>query len=203
MTYAGRLPVSECSRLVANALNESVTELRKDNEMMMSQYVRTEPPEWHVLTWCCRRITTTFQEELSVLREGEQRRLAEFREGEQKRLAELVFLQVSNRHEPNPFRFRFEKAIAIRKPRKIKTDPTTNFWTVYKEVADGYDTDLVSKYAGDLDTSLVFVSAFMSPTCLTCLNKLFFLHVRQVYSRPLLPRSLSKSPRSSNQTPPI
>jgi hypothetical protein len=159
MTYAGRLPVSECSRLVANALNESVTELRKDNETMMSQYVRTEPPEWHVLTWCCRRITTTFQEELSV-----------FREGEQKRLAELVFLQVSNRHEPNPFRFRFEKAIANWKPTKIKTDPTTNFWTVYKKVADEHDNDLVSKYVGDLDTSLLFVSTFKSLALVTRLN---------------------------------
>jgi len=48
------------------------------------------------------------------------------------------------------------------KPAKIKTDPTTNFWTVYKKVVDEYDGDLISKYIGDLDTSLLFVSAFMS-----------------------------------------
>ena len=43
--YIARLPVFECRRLVANALNESVTELRKDNDTRMSQYVHTEPPE--------------------------------------------------------------------------------------------------------------------------------------------------------------
>jgi len=55
-----------------------------------------------------------------------------------------------------------EKAISTWKPARIKTDPTTNFWTVYKKVADEHDTDLVSKYVGDLDTSLLFVSAVTS-----------------------------------------
>lgn len=50
--YIARLPVSECRRLIAKALNESVTELRKDNDTRMSKYVHTEPPEWHMLTWC-------------------------------------------------------------------------------------------------------------------------------------------------------
>jgi hypothetical protein len=52
-------------------------ELRKDNDTRMSQYVHTEPPEWHVLTWWCRRITAIFQEQLSALREGEEKRLAQ------------------------------------------------------------------------------------------------------------------------------
>ena len=60
--------------------------------------------------------------------------------------------------ESAPSCFRLEKAIANCKPTKIKTDPTTNFWTVYKKVADEHDDDLVSKYVGDLDTSLLFVS---------------------------------------------
>jgi len=55
-----------------------------------------------------------------------------------------------------------EKAITTLKPVKIKTDPSTNFWTVYKKVADEHDNDLVSKYVGDLDTSLLFVSTFTS-----------------------------------------
>ena len=46
--FIGRLPVSECGRLVA--LDESVTELRKDNDTRISQYVHTKPPEWHVFT---------------------------------------------------------------------------------------------------------------------------------------------------------
>ncbi|KAF9649361.1 hypothetical protein BDM02DRAFT_3094942, partial [Thelephora ganbajun] len=47
---------------------------------------------------------------------------------------------------------------------KIKTDPTTNFWTVYKKVADEHDNDLVSKYVGDLDTSLLFAGLFSAVT---------------------------------------
>ena len=86
-------------------------------------------------------------------------------------------------------RFRLEKAITNWKPGKIKTDPTTNFWTVYKKVADEHDNDLVSKYVGDLDTSLLFVSAFTSPARLV---HLAFFYVRLVYSRPLLQLSLSK-----------
>lgn len=47
-------------------------------------------------------------------------------------------------------------------PKKRKTDPTTNFWTAYKEVAHEYDNDMTSKYVQDLDTSLIFVSRFAS-----------------------------------------
>ena len=57
--------------------------------------------------------------------------------------------------------FRLEKAIANWKPTRIQTDSTTNFWTVYKKVADEHDHDLISKCVGDLDTSLLFVSAFI------------------------------------------
>ena len=60
--------------------------------------------------------------------------------------------------EPTMFHFRFEKAIASWKPTKLKNSPASHFWTVYKRVADEYDTDLVSKYGGGLDTSLLFVS---------------------------------------------
>ena len=61
------------------------------------------------------------------------------------------------------FRFRLENAVADLKPPPDNIDPTTNFWTVYKKVADEHDNDLVSKYAGDLDNSLLFVSAFRLP----------------------------------------
>jgi len=56
------------------------------------------------------------------------------------------------------------------RPTKIKTDPATNFWTVYKKVADEHDDDLVSKYVGDLDTSLLFVSTFIFPVPFILLN---------------------------------
>ena len=67
----------------------------------------------------------------------------------------------------SPLSCRLEGAIASLKPAKIKTDPITNFWTVYKKVADEHDADLVSKYIGDLDTSLLFVSAF-TIWCIMC-----------------------------------
>ena len=79
----GRLPVSKCGRLVADTL-KSVTELKKDNDTRMSQYVQPNPPKWPVLMWCCCRITTAFQEERSASRKGEE-----------KRLAQLVFPRVS------------------------------------------------------------------------------------------------------------
>ena len=63
------------------------------------------------------------------------------------------------RSEPTMFHLRFENTIASLKPTKLKTDPATHFWTVYKKVADEHDHDLLSKYVGDLDTSLLFVSA--------------------------------------------
>lgn len=70
--------------------------------------------------------------------------------------------------ELGTFRFRLEKAITDLKPTSIN-DPTTNFWTVYKKVADEHDDDLLKKYTGDLDTSLLFVSIF-DVSCVQCLN---------------------------------
>jgi len=75
-----------------------------------------------------------------------------------------------------------EKAIAILKPAKIRTDPSTNFWTVYKKVADEHDNDLVSKYVGDLDTSLLFVSTFTSLACLSRFNQALFLRQAGLFS---------------------
>ena len=62
--------------------------------------------------------------------------------------------------------------IATLKPTKAETDPTTRFWTVYKKVADEHDNDIFSKYIGDLDTTLLFVSTFMSLENLIHLNRL-------------------------------
>lgn len=58
--------------------------------------------------------------------------------------------------------FRLEKAIIDSKPPATHVDPTTTFWTVYKKVADEFDDDMVSKYVGNLDTSLIFVSEVTS-----------------------------------------
>jgi len=67
-----------------------------------------------------------------------------------------------------------EKAIADLKPPPNNIDPTTNFWTVYKKVADEHDNDLVSKYAGDLDNSLLFVSTLVSLARMFVLNNVLF-----------------------------
>ena len=61
-------------------------------------------------------------------------------------------------------------AIKGLKPAETRPGPTTNFWTTYKKVARELDDDLVSKYVGDLDTSLLFVSAFVSLACLIRLS---------------------------------
>jgi len=73
--------------VVADALKDSVAELRKDDEMRMSQHVYTKTPsEWHALTWRCHMFTTTFQEEFSAIREREERGIAR-----------LVFPQIPNK----------------------------------------------------------------------------------------------------------
>jgi len=41
--YISRLPTSECGRLIADALKDSVAELRREDETRVSQYVDTKP----------------------------------------------------------------------------------------------------------------------------------------------------------------
>ena len=67
-------------------------------------------------------------------------------------------------------------AITTLAPPRNKTDPTMDFWTVYKKVADEHDNELVSKYVSDLDTSLLFVSPFMPLARLIRINQNLFLH---------------------------
>ena len=85
------------------------------------------------------------------------------------------------------------------KPPPSNVDPTTNFWTVYKKVADEHDSDLVLKYVGDLDTSLLFVSGPV-PLARLGIPTAFFSRIRRVYSRRSPLPSSSKSFPSSNQT---
>ena len=106
------------------------------------------------------------------------------------------------RTEAYLFRLRLEKAVADLKPPPNNIDPITNLWTVYKKVADEHDDDLVSKYAGDLDTSLLFVSVSTSLACLVLIDRVFF-RVRRVYSRPSLLHSSSRSFHSSSRIPSI
>jgi len=135
----------------------------------MSQYIYTKlsHDQWHSLTWRFHRFTTAFQGEISALREGEGHRFAR-----------LVFPRVFEgpvRTKSALSRFRLEKAITNLKPAKIRTDPSTNFWTVYKKFADEHDNNLVSKYVGDLDTSLLFVSRFTFLARLVRLNQILIL----------------------------
>ena len=105
-----------------------------------------------MLTCSRHRFATALQKQFESFREDEEKRINRL-DLPQPRL--LVF-----RNESVPFCFRLEKAITELKPTPINIDPATNFWTVYKKVADEHDDDLLSKYAGDLDTSLLFVSTF-------------------------------------------
>ena len=77
--------------------------------------------------------------------------------------------------ESAPLRSRLEKEIANYRPATVNTNPTTNFWTVYKKVADEHDNDMISKCVGDLDTSLRFVRASVSLARLVILNRILFL----------------------------
>jgi len=68
------------------------------------------------------------------------------------------------------------------KPETVKTDPAINFWTIYKKVADEYDDDMVSKYVGNLDTSLLFVSTPASYCTSYLFNHIIFLHQAGLFS---------------------
>lgn len=70
------LLASEFNRLIVDALKDSIKELRKDDEARISRYVYIQLSEWHILIQYCYRITTTFQEELSAFRAGEEKRFS-------------------------------------------------------------------------------------------------------------------------------
>jgi len=119
------------------------------------------------LTRWCHRFTAAFQGEISA-----------FHESEEVRISRLVFPQVFNgyaRVGPTLSRSRLEKAIANWKSGEVKTDSTTNFWTIYKKVADEHDNDMVSGYVGDLDTSLLFVGVVTSLVRFFSLNQVLLL----------------------------
>ena len=65
---------------------------------------------------------------------------------------------------------------------RIETDPITNFWTIYKKVADEHDAHLLSKCVGDLDISLLFVSAFTSPARHIRFNRFLFVSQAGLFS---------------------
>ena len=155
------------SRLITDIvmLKDGHAEPREDDDSDDTRMSR------HVLTGCCRIIATSQGEPLTS------------REGEGELLAQLVSPQVPNRSESTLFRFHwFERAVVNRKPARIKTDPTTKFWTVYGKVADEHDNDLVSTCGGDLDISLLFVSTFTSFVCLLRLNRVLSLHQAGLFS---------------------
>ena len=137
---------------------------------------------------------------IATFREG----LSEVRENGEKRFTQSVLHHVLCRlfrSEPIVFHSRFEKAIAGLKPTKLKTDPAPDFWTTYEEVADKHDSELASKYIGDLDITLIFVSVITSPrepfisTRPCC--------VRRVCFRPSPPPSSSKTFPHSSRIPQI
>ena len=86
------------------------------------------------------------------------------------------------------------------KPQEIGSDPATKFWAAYEKVADWHDPNLLSKCVGDLDTSLLFVSMFMSHYLFLASTEWCFC-VRRDYSRPLPPRLLFRSFHCFNRIP--
>ena len=74
-----RLPAGlppHCSRLVADALKLAASELRRDSEMMMSQYAPIQLSWSHALIPRCYRLTTTVQEGFDAFRKDEENRIA-------------------------------------------------------------------------------------------------------------------------------
>ncbi|KAJ7670677.1 hypothetical protein DFH06DRAFT_140384, partial [Mycena polygramma] len=46
------------------------------------------------------------------------------------------------------------------RPKPTTTDKKTNFWNLYKTLADEHDREFLQKYSTDLDTSLIFAGLF-------------------------------------------
>ncbi|KAJ7484175.1 hypothetical protein FB451DRAFT_1083552, partial [Mycena latifolia] len=55
---------------------------------------------------------------------------------------------------------RLQTAIDGIKPEPPATDKKTNFWNLYKTLADEHDKEFLEKYSSDLDTSLIFAGLF-------------------------------------------
>ena len=158
-------------RVTGSSQTHSRTALRNCGKTRRRGYLSTSMPnawsDWHSRAGVS--FTTAFQEGISVLRKDEESRLG--RSVLPARFSlELVWTESSLSC------FRLELAIKNWKPASAETDPTTNFWTAYKRVADEHDHDMTSKYLGDLDTSLLFVSAVTSPAHATRLIQALPLH---------------------------
>ena len=138
----------------------------------------------HVLTCSCYSPPTTFQEELAA-----------FHKTVENGFAGLVLPKFTTRFVGTKRLFRLRLKTAIKESNSTPTDidPTTNFWTAYKTVADEHDDAMLKKYGEDLDTSLLFVSTFTHSLHVFCPLNHFFFYVRRVYSllspQPLLPKS--------------
>ena len=161
--------MSEYSRLFADALKDSVAGLRKDEETRVSRYVQPK------LLRKGRHLCGAVVDSLPPFKKKPQRSWKGRRPGSFGWFS-LGFLIGSVQTESSLLCFRSGEAIANRKPARLESDPTTNFWTVYKKVADEHEKDMVSKYAGNLDACLLFVSVFASLVCFVCLNQVLFPH---------------------------
>ncbi|KAJ7670657.1 hypothetical protein DFH06DRAFT_1124966 [Mycena polygramma] len=51
-------------------------------------------------------------------------------------------------------------AVEALRPKPTTMDKKTNFWNLYKTLADEHDRDFLQKYSTDLDTSLIFAGLF-------------------------------------------
>ncbi|KAJ7742118.1 hypothetical protein DFH07DRAFT_980440 [Mycena maculata] len=58
---------------------------------------------------------------------------------------------------------RLQQAVEGLKPKIPVTDKKTNFWNLYKTLADEYDREFQQKYSTDLDTALIFIQPEITP----------------------------------------
>ncbi|KAJ7745605.1 hypothetical protein DFH07DRAFT_977425 [Mycena maculata] len=58
---------------------------------------------------------------------------------------------------------RLQQAVDGLKPKIPATDKKTNFWNLYKTLADEYDREFQQKYSTDLDTALIFIQPQIAP----------------------------------------
>ncbi|KAJ7192652.1 hypothetical protein GGX14DRAFT_577954 [Mycena pura] len=102
------------------------------------------------------------------------------------RLIEVLqacFSDVARRQEEQGDKL--QQAIEALKPKvPPSTDKKTNFWTLYKTLADEHDKEFHQRYSTDLDTSLIFVCGAFS-----AIDSAFILQVQpqiQLHGTPVI-----------------
>ncbi|KAJ6599924.1 hypothetical protein DFH09DRAFT_1070610 [Mycena vulgaris] len=98
---------------------------------------------------------------------------------------QLCFLDLLKKQEEQSDRAaRLYTAVEALKPKAPATDEKTNFWNLYKSLADEHDKEFQQRHSTDLDASLIFAGLF------SAVDSAFIIQIQQEIkpvNTPLIP----------------